>query len=192
MKIQTRRNKHLPAIITACIVLLLLVTGAILYVLAIRNHSPAQTPSAGGYNPSTSTPTPDVPKANSTENQSTNSVTATKGQSSTPAAPPSATVTPTTPFGQFVSNSKPSLSDPAQDAESSVCSTTAGVACQITFTSGSTIKSLPSQTTDTNGNTSWGWSINKLGLTAGTWKISVVATNGNHIATAIENLVIRQ
>jgi cytoskeletal protein RodZ len=187
-----QKNKRLSKFAIVSIILLVLTAGVIAYLL-LANNSPTKTATTTKYyNPSTSTPTVDVPKSDNTQGQSTNAIPATKGRSTSTATPPASSVIPTTPYGQFVSNRTPKLSDSAQDAENSICSTTPGVTCQITFTLGSTVISLPAQTTDSNGNTSWAWSLKNKGITAGTWKVTITAVNGNNSAFAVDSLAVSQ
>lgn len=79
-----------------------------------------------------------------------------------------------TPTGDFVSSHHVSLTTSIV----SVCNTTPGAKCNITFNDGSgTIKSLPVQTTDRGGSSYWnGWTPESIGLTAGSWQISATAT----------------
>lgn len=93
------------------------------------------------------------------------------------------------PTGEFVSNHHPNLGgSPAPNTMTSVCTTTVGVSCKITFTNTSTgtVKSLPSQTTDAGGSTYWDWKLQDIGLTAGTWKIQAVASYGSQTKTATD------
>jgi hypothetical protein len=103
-----------------------------------------------------------------------------------PGPAPSSSVQPTTPTGEFVSNHSPNLSgSPAPNTETSVCTTTPGVECQIKFTSGSVVKVLPAQQTDGNGNTLWNsWTLQSIGLTVGNWSITALASNGSKTAIA--------
>ncbi len=94
---------------------------------------------------------------------------------------------PAVPSGDFVSNHRPSVSgSPAPNTMSSVCKTSPGATCAITFTKGDTTKSLMAQTTDSEGATYWDWKINTVGLTAGTWKIQAVATFNDKTITATD------
>jgi len=80
------------------------------------------------------------------------------------------------PSGDFVSNHDPGEND-SQLIETSVCNTTAGATCQITFTKDGVTKSLPAQVTDRGGSTYWdNWAPSDVGLTAGSWKIQAVAS----------------
>ena len=85
------------------------------------------------------------------------------------------------PTGNFVSDHHPNLSgSPAPNSMTSVCNTTPGAKCQISFTNGSDTKYLPTQTTDAGGATYWYWTLQNIGLTAGNWTIAATSTlNGN-------------
>jgi len=90
------------------------------------------------------------------------------------------------PSGSFVSNHHPSLSgSPAPNTVTSVCNTTPGATCQITFTMDSVTKSLPSQTVDSGGSTYWtNWKLQDVGLTAGSWKVNAIASLNGQTKTA--------
>lgn len=108
-----------------------------------------------------------------------------KGGSAT-SSPPApggtpASVTLQAPSGTFVSDHHPSLTNAngASSSEVSVCTTTAGATCYLKFTKDGVIKTLPVQTTDGSGSTSWRWDVQTAGFTAGTWQITAVAILGN-------------
>lgn len=97
------------------------------------------------------------------------------------------------PSGDFVSDHHPNLSgSPAPNSMTSVCNTTPGATCQITFTMGNTVKSLPTQTTDSGGTTYWNWTLQQIGLTQGTWTIKATSSlNSNSLsASDVMNLVV--
>lgn len=105
------------------------------------------------------------------------------------------TVTVLVPTGDFVSNHHPNLSgSPAPNVMTSVCTTSPGTQCSITFTKGATTKSLPAQTTDREGSTYWNWKLQDIGLTQGTWEIKAVASFGSQTKTANDaiNLEVKQ
>lgn len=96
-------------------------------------------------------------------------------------------VQPAQPDGTFVSNHYPNIGgSPAPSTISSICHTTPGALCTISFTNNFIAKSLPPTIADSNGNTSWNWDIKTLGLTEGKWKITATATNGDKKATAVD------
>ncbi len=107
------------------------------------------------------------------------------GSRSQPSSPTSAEP-PKPPFGSFVSNHYPSLhGSPAPSKERSVCNTSPGAICTITFTNnGGIIKVLPEQTADSNGVAAWAWDVNQAGFTEGVWRVSVMASlNGKTVTT---------
>lgn len=141
------------------------------------------------YGSSQTTPNKNTPIASN--NGSTGGMASSKGASNTPAAAADPGITPTVPTGTFISNHHPNLSgQPAPNIESSTCTTTPGVACQIEFTNGHITKSLESQATNADGNTSWTWNLNDLGLTTGDWKVTAVATNGDKVTTADDSMLL--
>lgn len=92
---------------------------------------------------------------------------------------------PMTPSGNFVSNHHPNLSgSPAPSLEQSVCNTTTGATCQITFTKDGITKSLDSTPTDRGGAAYWSWDIKSLGLSVGSWKVTATTTLNGQTATA--------
>lgn len=131
------------------------------------------------------TANPNVP-GGTNPNPATGSSASKDQEGNNPGAKPSPSVQPATPTGQFVSNHRPNLrGTPAPNTETSACTSTPGVKCKITFTSGSTVKSLPLQQTDGNGNTLWSnWTLQSIGLTTGSWQVAAVAINGPKTATA--------
>jgi len=89
----------------------------------------------------------------------------------------SASITLIVPSGDFVSNHHPNLGGtPAPNTISSVCTTTAGATCTISFTNNGVVKSLAAQTTDRGGSAYWNWNLQQLGLTPGSWQIQASAT----------------
>lgn len=96
------------------------------------------------------------------------------------------------PSGTFVSNHNPNLDgDPAPNLIQSVCVTTPGATCTITFTKDGTTKSLPEQTTDSEGATYWDWKVQSIGLTTGEWRIKAVAKLGSQTKTAQDSLNLK-
>lgn len=93
------------------------------------------------------------------------------------------------PFGNFVSNHRPNLSGyPAPNEIQSICNTTPGATCQINFTKDGVTKSLPSQTTDSEGATYWAWKLQDIGLTQDTWQIQAKATLNGQVKAANDAL----
>lgn len=98
-------------------------------------------------------------------------------------------VQPSQPIGQFVSDHHPSS---INESEVSACTTTPGATCQITFTNGSTSRSLQALVTNGNGSVTWNWTPAQIGLAAGNWQITATASNGSKTASVTDkqNLVI--
>ncbi len=94
------------------------------------------------------------------------------------------------PFGTFVSNHSPSLSGSAElRQEQSVCNTTPGAKCAMTFTNNSgVVKSLPVQTADSNGAVYWTWDVKVAGFTTGAWKITATADLNGQTKSASDQI----
>jgi hypothetical protein len=94
-----------------------------------------------------------------------------------------------TPSGTFVSNHRPNLGGlPAPNTITSVCTTTPGATCTITFTKDGTVKQLDPRTADSEGSVYWNWKLQDIGLTTGSWKIKAVATLNGGTKTAADSL----
>jgi len=106
------------------------------------------------------------------------------GTANEPGSAPSPDTQPAKPIGDFVSSHQAALGTP----ENSTCTTTAGTNCQIKFTSGSVVKSLPVQDTNRDGSTSWDWTPQEIGLTAGQWEITAIATNKTLSAATTDSM----
>ncbi|HSW79529.1 MAG TPA: hypothetical protein VLG47_02010 [Candidatus Saccharimonadales bacterium] len=191
-KKQTKKSSKKPLII---IILIILLIAAIGFWIWNKNNSPPTNATVPTNTGTPATANPDVP-GGTDENPSTGGGGSKDEGSNTPGTAPDSSVTPATPSGQFVSNHEPNLSgSPAPNTETSACTTTPGVLCKITFTSGSVVKSLPAQRTDSNGNTLWtNWTLQSVGLTKGSWQIAAVATNGSKSASVQDSspLVVTQ
>jgi hypothetical protein len=173
---QKKSSKQLPRRVVLLVVLLVVLVVGSLLALRLRNDP--------GDNANNTT-------ADSAETTTTPRPTTDKGQTEAPVPAtedPNATVNPdnlpvTKPSGSFVSNHKPGQNGSPTE-ESSVCLTTPGASCTITFTMNNTTKSLPAQTADSSGTAYWAsWTPASVGLTAGSWKVSAVATWGTQSAT---------
>lgn len=155
-------------------VVVLVLIAAVVVVILIT-HKPAKHVTASFYTKgdvpiSKSDGTSDV-NGNST-NSSSSSAKDTSGSSTTSNTYLQA------PAGDFVSDHHPNLSgSPAPNTLTSVCSTTPGATCYITFTQGSTVKSLTKQIADAGGGVYWSnYSLQSVGLTTGTWKVQAIAS----------------
>ncbi len=95
----------------------------------------------------------------------------------------------TAPYGTFISNHYPGQNG-TLTKEQSTCNTTPGASCYIRFTQGSVTRTLPTQTTNNNGSTSWLWDIGKAGLTSGSWQVSAVATLNGKTSTTTDPVAL--
>jgi hypothetical protein len=176
-----KRKPVIPALIVVAIIVIVGVIAGYLWHKNVHKSSTVTSSNRSIYSPPEANA--NVPGGKPSSSQGS-SISSSKGSSSSQTPMVSSTVQPNTPIGEFVSDHSPNLSGtPHPNSESSTCTTTAGVNCQISFTSGSTVKSLSNQTTDTNGNTSWNWTLQSVGLTAGTWQVTATATNGSKTAS---------
>lgn len=95
------------------------------------------------------------------------------------------------PQGAFVSNHSPGKGG-SPTAETSVCNTTPGATCYIIFSNGATTTKLPAKTADSNGTVYWYWDVeDDAHLSAGSWTIKAVATNGTETKTTTDNIPLR-
>lgn len=93
------------------------------------------------------------------------------------------------PSGNFVSNHRPNLDgNPAPNLIQSVCVTSVGASCYISFSNGQVTKSLNPQTTDAEGATYWSWKLQDIGITTGNWKITAIASYGSSTKTTVDPL----
>jgi hypothetical protein len=102
---------------------------------------------------------------------------------------------PTTPFGSFVSNHQPELESAWElNRMQSVCNTSPGASCKISFTKGGETKSLSAQKADKEGAAYWSWTLQEIGLTEGVWKITATATLNGQTSSASDpiNLEVKQ
>lgn len=60
--------------------------------------------------------------------------------------------------------------------EQSVCVTSPGATCTITFTLGSVTRTLTAKKTDSSGAAYWQWKPSQIGLTSGYWTVAAHAT----------------
>jgi cytoskeletal protein RodZ len=87
---------------------------------------------------------------------------------------------PITPSGTFVSGHLANL----DSNELSICNTSSGAICSITFTNSSGQKSLTAKQTDSNGAAYWSWTPSSLGLSSGSWQVAASAIiNGKSVST---------
>lgn len=97
------------------------------------------------------------------------------------------------PYGTFVSNHSPSLSDTngAPSGEQSVCITSAGASCYITFKRLGIVKTLETKIADSKGSVYWDWDVNKAGFSAGSWQITATATANGQTKSVNDTLDLK-
>jgi len=154
--------------------------------------------SGSAYTKGENAPTPGVKAQAQSKGSSTNSSSssALPGDNKNTGTDGNSTATLVAPTGDFVSNHHPNLSgSPAPDTLNSVCTTTPGATCAISFTKDGVTKSLPTETTDRGGSAYWnGWSLQSIGLTIGSWQVQASASlNGKTLgASDALQLVVSQ
>lgn len=177
------KNKKLILLV---IVGLLLVGGGVCYAITHYHH--------GQLTKSGVIKTTDTESSNSTAsgtgsaNQtSTTGIKATGGKDVD--SPPAGSEL-LVPSGNFVSSHSISLETANEE---SVCLTSPGASCSITFTKNGITKTLPAQTTDNTGATVWHWNAKDSGLTEGNWHIAATATLGDQKKTVndLQDLTVR-
>jgi hypothetical protein len=152
--------------------------------LTNTTHWLHKAPTVSGTIPSTSPEqTARLPKSNSSDAATGAKPIDTAGGisdnkanavSTTPSGPIDA------PYGTFISNHHPSLSGKSSPSSiQSVCLTTPGADCFITFTQGSIVKTLEAKTANRDGTVYWDWDIAKAGFSTGTWKVVATAKSGD-------------
>jgi len=173
--------------VAVTILLVLLVVMAGLELTGVTHIFHKQTPavvSGGSFNTKGEPKTTKTGSA--TQNGSSVSASSANGSNNKPAGPALALITPS---GDFVSNHHPNLSgSPAPNALSSVCNSTPGASCQITFTMDGVVKSLPARTADSDGSVFWDWKLQDIGLTVGSWNIQAIASLNGQTKTASDSL----
>jgi cytoskeletal protein RodZ len=176
-----QKSSNRKKIILIVAVVLLLVAGVILYLAQTRTTTNT-SPSSTGSTQKSKTTTKD-------SSNSSGSISTPKDSNTTNTPPPqpSSSVTPQIPTGTFVSNHHPNLGgSPAPNEMDSTCTTTAGAYCKITFTNNGAVLSLPSKQADANGNVSWTWKLQDIGLIKGSWTVTAIATNGDKTSSVAD------
>ncbi|GAC1391737.1 MAG: hypothetical protein NVSMB46_05390 [Candidatus Saccharimonadales bacterium] len=124
---------------------------------------------------------PDTPKSSSTQDNVNQPVSSS---AKAPVSTTSGSGSLISPYGSFVSNHKPYTTS----SEQSACNTSPGAQCYITFSKDNLVKSLPVETTNQQGLASWSWNVGQSGITAGTWVITVYASQNNNQKTVIDTI----
>lgn len=188
----SKKHSKKRVVYSAILVVAVLLIGGFLWHRHNQHKSaPLVTTQTGA-----ATPSPDVPTSQpANDNPTTGSLPNSKDNfNNQPGRQLSSNITPKAPLGNFVSNHHASLVGSPGPIENSTCETTPGAMCQIRFKSGNITKTLPVQKTNANGGTSWDWKLQDINLTAGTWQVTAIATNGDKSASATDalQLVIQQ
>ncbi len=179
MKIHRLGSKK--TIIAAVVLVLVVGAGVILHTHSVHK---AQSTSGTIPNSKKGSSSSNANDKKTASDQTDSSSAPNKTQEASSPASSDASGTLIAPFGTFVSNHKPGQSG-SPTSEQSVCNTTPGASCDIQFTSGGIMKSLGSQTANSNGATYWSWDIKGGTLAPGTWKVTaVVKLNGQTKTTA--------
>lgn len=127
------------------------------------------TPSTGG--PSSTSPSHSVTKTNTnSSNQGSDT------------APP-ITQQLTAPWGTYANVSTAKM---GQQMEST-CNTTPGATCEVIFTNNGVTKHLDPEVTDAGGAVYWAWVPQSIGLTPGTWHMTMKATLGGDTKTTSDD-----
>ena len=90
-----------------------------------------------------------------------------------------------TPTGNFVSSH---MINSSTGSLESICTTSLGATCEITFRKGDTMLTLGKKEVDNNGTATWIWTPGSIALTSGSWEITATATIGDKTSTAIDPL----
>jgi len=192
-KRQKKSRPRFAVVAVVIVVIVLAAIGASVWHMHIRK-TPQRTVSLVSTNttPKSTTPQKGLPTTTTTTTGTTstnNGGTAAKNPDNT--TPTTQGAAPKTPANDgLVSNHQPSLSSSwGTNQESSVCNTSPGATCQITFTSNGVTKSLASEQADSTGAAYWNnWTLQSIGLTEGSWTITATATlNGqtSHVTDPI-------
>jgi hypothetical protein len=135
--------------------------------------------------PSSSSSSDQADDSTATPSQTPSNPGSTKDTS--PTADPNAPLT--APYGTFVSNHR--VSKESGTSEDSVCLTTPGASCTITFTKDDAVKTLAAGTADSNGAVFWNkWDVKQAGLTNGSWTINATATLGGQSKSTKDSLTL--
>jgi len=175
-------KKKVPVLLLIVIAAVVVAGGAVtVYLVNKHNQKPAVTASQNTKGEPAATPATAPPANSSSTSDKSTSGTSQPGDNKSN-SDSNSQVTLVDPTGDFVSAHHIKLDSPI----SSVCNTTTAASCTIKFVSNGVTKSLKLQTTDRGGSTYWDWKAKDIGLTAGTWQISAVATLGSQTKTTAD------
>lgn len=92
-----------------------------------------------------------------------------------------------TPIGNFVSSHHVTMSTPI----ASVCNTTSGATCVISFVANGVTKSLTTEMTDSTGAAYWNsWTPKSIGLSVGSWQVQATAQLNGQSKSATDALTL--
>ena len=118
---------------------------------------------------------------------SSNSSASSSGSNSSKGSASTSNAVLIVPWGDFVSNHRPGQNG-APTTEASTCNTTPGASCYIRFTNGSQTRTLDTKVADGNGAIIWNWDVKSAGFSAGSWKITAIATLNGQTKSASDSL----
>jgi hypothetical protein len=174
-----RRSSHKPIWVISLLLFAVAITAAPAYIHLHHKLAQVKVPSTSKQVASKQTATSDSDSASRAGNSS--SPASDKSQSGPPTQGTTAALV--SPSGNFVSNHKPGQNG-APNSETSVCDTTPGASCYIQFTNNDTTKKLDAQTASADGVAIWYWNVKDAGFSAGSWKVSAVATFNGQTQTS--------
>lgn len=145
------------------------------------------TTTAEGYTPLTSAPRETTGPSTTSAGSADGTVTTTRpGETST--SPSGSATSPTSPgadallppSGTFLSSHKLSLSGTGAPSNArSVCRTSPGASCWLTFSNDGRNVSFLAEKVDASGVATWDWSPTDIQLTIGHWDVTVTAERGS-------------
>jgi hypothetical protein len=176
-KANNRNTFKYAGLVIACLVILVAILEVTntTYLFHKKDQSSTTVLSgAGSLDKGTNNTIPAPQPNTSSKSVSTGTASSSSNQSVVSSVPPKE------PYGDFVS----SHTIENDGNEASVCITTPGISCSITFTQNSVTKTLPKKVTDNNGAAYWNWKPSDIGLSAGSWTITAIAYSGNLTASS--------
>lgn len=182
--ISLRRHRNANRMIVLSLCLVIVISMALLEFTNVTHFFHTQpvifkpTPTTGGAS------------AGNQKGEAADNTNATGSASAQPNDTNKGNTTPATvliaPTGNFVSNHHPGQNSSSL-IETSVCNTTSGAKCQISFTMNGAVHSLSAETTDAGGSAYWNdWTPQSIGLTPGSWQITATVTLGSQTNSTID------
>ncbi|MCL4358040.1 hypothetical protein M1512_04090 [Patescibacteria group bacterium] len=184
-----RKNHTYIYVVATTVAIAMVLTGSLLYrhynnkpninSKVIKTIKSSPKTSSSPNNPKTSANTSGSANNGSSSISTDNSANSSSGHANLIA-----------PSGIFVSNHNPDLSGyPYPSEEASTCNTSPGASCYIKFVGpNGQVKSLPTQTTNSSGSTSWTWDVYSSGFTVGKWQITAVVSLDGTTKTTTDSM----